>query len=487
MKKMLFSKVMWIGRATIFLVGLAVILALVLGAASVAFGADGKPFILGKATNAATKVTGLIGKVATGSALVVKNPSGGSALDLQVDGGQAPLKVNPEAGTATNLSADELDGEDASAYQHRVSGECAAGSAIRSIGSDGTTVACEPDDDGGTAVQSFKEELGTADRGPNEADDPVSYTKLKDVPGGIASRDADTLDGKNSSDFASAYRRTVVVSPVGSATQNGAALKSALSGITGASATNPYLLKVEPGVYDVGNSNTPLTMKEWVDIEGSGEGVTKIVASGTAGNTGTVVGASNSELRFLTVENTGGTGDAIAIFNPYTSGSTLRLTHVSAAASGSSTHNIGVVNHAAVTMTDVTATASGAGPLNIGVANNITSPTMTGVTARATGGASNVGVDNYNSSPVINDSTLEATGGSHVNYAISSSGGGTIRVNSSRLRATGPNNIIDSNSISGTTTTRIAASQLDGGPTSGLVTCAGVYDENYAFFASTCP
>ena len=38
---------------------------------------------------------------------------------------------------------------------------------------------------------------------------------------------------------------------------------------------------------------------------------------------------------------------------------------------------------------------------------------------------------------------------------------------------------------------RVAASKLDGGPafTNGVATlsCAGVHDENYAFFASTCP
>lgn len=113
------SKVMWVGRATVFLVGLAVILALVFGAASTALGKNGDPFILGKATNTATKVTGLIGKVATGSALVVKNPSGGSALDLSVGDPAvdpsfktvAPMKVDSQAKVA-NLNADELDGKD---------------------------------------------------------------------------------------------------------------------------------------------------------------------------------------------------------------------------------------------------------------------------------------------------------------------------------------------------------------------------------------
>ena len=38
----------------------------------------------------------------------------------------------------------------------------------------------------------------------NEASDPVSFAKVKDVPQGILSRDAATLDGKDSADFAGA-------------------------------------------------------------------------------------------------------------------------------------------------------------------------------------------------------------------------------------------------------------------------------------------
>jgi hypothetical protein len=49
-----------VGRATVFLVGLSVILAVLFGLASAAFGANGKPLILGKAANTASKVTGLV-------------------------------------------------------------------------------------------------------------------------------------------------------------------------------------------------------------------------------------------------------------------------------------------------------------------------------------------------------------------------------------------------------------------------------------------
>ena len=69
------GKGMWVGRATVFLVGLAVILAQVLGAASMALGANGNPFILGKAANTASKVTGLV-KSGAGPALRLKSTQG---------------------------------------------------------------------------------------------------------------------------------------------------------------------------------------------------------------------------------------------------------------------------------------------------------------------------------------------------------------------------------------------------------------------------
>lgn len=91
------GKVMWVGRATVFLVGLAVILALVLGVASMALGANGQSFLLGKG-NVATKVSTLV------------NRGVGPALDLRVEPGQPPMKVNSSAKVA-NLNADQLDGK----------------------------------------------------------------------------------------------------------------------------------------------------------------------------------------------------------------------------------------------------------------------------------------------------------------------------------------------------------------------------------------
>jgi hypothetical protein len=112
------NKVMWVGRATVFLVGLAVILALVFGVATTAFGANGDFWKLGRG-NVATAITTLGGKLGVnGSMLRLINNDAGTddtALDLRVQTGEAPMMVN-SATKVANLNADQLDGKDQSAF-----------------------------------------------------------------------------------------------------------------------------------------------------------------------------------------------------------------------------------------------------------------------------------------------------------------------------------------------------------------------------------
>src|SRR5215216_4411472 len=118
MIKSTLGKVMWVGRATVFLMGLALMLALVVGMASTAFGANADNFILGSLNNTASAITKLTGTVGGGPALQVSNPStatGSTALDLQVATGKAPMKVNRTTKVA-NLNADKVDGKDSSTF-----------------------------------------------------------------------------------------------------------------------------------------------------------------------------------------------------------------------------------------------------------------------------------------------------------------------------------------------------------------------------------
>ena len=128
---------------------------------------------------------------------------------------------------------------------------------------------------------------------------------------------------------ATAQIRTVLVSPVpGNPAASGTALVNALAGISAPSSTNRWLLKIEPGIYDVGA--TSLAMRSWVDVEGSGIGVTTVRRALTApagATAGTVNGASDAELRLLTVEATG-SGTATNVIAMYNSNAHPRLYRV---------------------------------------------------------------------------------------------------------------------------------------------------------------
>jgi hypothetical protein len=227
MFRSLVAKVMWVGRATVFMVGLSVMLALLFGIATTALAGNGPGgiFNLGQ-KNTVNRLTQLVGAPTSGAMLRVDNDGSGTALELKVglptanpaDKTPPPMTVDSQA-KVTNLNADELDGFDSSELQRGLSSECAVGSSIDANG----VVSCEPDNDSGAAeVNRLRTELATTDEGgPNEGRDPVSYTKLKDVPAGVANRDADTLDGKSSADFATAGHKHATVVRRGTATASG--------------------------------------------------------------------------------------------------------------------------------------------------------------------------------------------------------------------------------------------------------------------------
>jgi hypothetical protein len=112
------SKAMWVGRATVFMVGLAVILALLFGLASMAFAANGDAWRLGR-TNVATAITRLGGQPGVNGPMVsITNNNGGTydtALDLVVEGAEPPMTVNSST-KVQSLHADFFDGKDSSSY-----------------------------------------------------------------------------------------------------------------------------------------------------------------------------------------------------------------------------------------------------------------------------------------------------------------------------------------------------------------------------------
>lgn len=182
------------------------------------------------------------------------------------------------------------------------------------------------------------------------------------------------------------YVRTVIVSPVGNSLQNGTELLEKRAAITDASATKPYLLKIEPGVYDIGTNS--LVMGEYIDIEGAGPGATTITGGG-GGMVATVVGASNAEIRDLSVNNLGTGSWSRAIYNSHS----LRITNVEASARGA-TSNTAIEN------------SSGSAPL------------ISHVSAWAEGGSSSYGIYNWLCSASLYYVRADATNATDNNYGI---------------------------------------------------------------------
>lgn len=302
------------------------------------------------------------------------------------------------------------------------------------------------------------------------------------------------------------------------------------------SSTNPCLLQIMPGIYDIGTNN--LQMQEYVDIAGSGENVTRI-----RGNRdywpGVVAGSDNVEIRFITVENTGGGNFAFGIISYSTS---PKVTNVTAIAAGA-TEQLAISCEANCTsvMTNVTAIASGgvaalgfyiddgASPtlinarafasgsnLNLAVdLNNNASPSMTNLTAVATGGTNSHALHfNGASTPFINNATAIASGSANDNFAVyiieaaspvmtnlkadASGGANNYAIYAKTFVATGGTVKLDHSVIKGTTnavyadatyTVQIGGTRIDGSVTGpGSYICAGVYNENYTFYSGpNCP
>ncbi len=192
------SKVMWVGRATVFLVGLAVILALVFGVATTAFGANGNPFLLGK-SNVATALSKLTGNV-NGSAMQVANSNAGAddtALSLSVQAGEAPMRVNSGTKVA-NLNADRIDDREASSFANGVGGKATNADKLDGLNSSHFAQATTD----GSAVHAVSADTAAHADSADSASSAVHAETAGSATHTESADNADKLDGKDSSAFA---------------------------------------------------------------------------------------------------------------------------------------------------------------------------------------------------------------------------------------------------------------------------------------------
>jgi len=270
-----------------------------------------------------------------------------------------------------------------------------------------------------------------------------------------------------------------------------------------------WLIRVGPGTYD-----ERVTMREQVDIEGAGEGVTVITQAGSANpDTGTVIGADNAELRYVTVKNTGDANAAIAVF---CDGVSPSLAHVTAQADSGSVDTAGLycLNDAGPDTADVHAYGSSFGGVTSGLYfEGSPSPQdvdIEGLDAEGTYGVDAVGIRCV--SGVLRLSRVSAVGSTGTSASIGlsseecsvsvlrsfiagedggseygiffqdSTGSGRLDVANSEIK--GENLTVYEE---GDGQAYVGGSFLIGGPVMGSVLCAGVWDDGYTFYASSCP
>jgi hypothetical protein len=345
--------------------------------------------------------------------------------------------------------------------------------------------------------------------------------------------------------------RTVLVSPVpGNPAASGTALKNAINGIASPSSTNRWLVKVEPGIYDVGT--TPLQLRSWVDVEGSG--INSTIIQGTVdGSTfvdGTINGASNLELRLLSVQATATASlpYVIAMYNQFATNLRIYRVKFTTSPAGSGTvwgirngSSSPLIEESEIAVGGIGTTASAYGIVFNQLATGRSQILRSKISVN--GAQQNYGVYMAEGQTVteIRDSRIEAGGGQNTyglyatgpawsgNEAITirdsevSSFGGSVSSNGAFF-ASGTSVGLDvsnskifghispvtygvrqsgsaamgfqSASIVGFTKTietagsvSIASTLLNGGPATaaGWIGCMGVWDENGVFYANSCP
>jgi hypothetical protein len=299
-------------------------------------------------------------------------------------------------------------------------------------------------------------------------------------------------------------------------------LTAALASISGNDAAHRYVIKVAPGTFD---EPTGVDLKDYVDIEGSGQGVTVITATSAAVSNTTMraTGSLHTEVRSLSVESTGtgastaaairatavttgdsfrltdvtaaglatGTGDGIGV---YIATSSPRLHHLTVRASGGTAHAF-IANNGSPAIADMTASATASGGAAVGVqTEGSASPVVDGLTANVTGTGFTAAVYlqhtsaltvknatitssldgvNANSSGTSAFTNLSATAGPG-GFGVWARAGGTVLVRDSSLSG-------GDSAVQNGGTLRISNTEMNG-PTIGTPTCLNTYTPSFAPF-----
>ena len=280
------------------------------------------------------------------------------------------------------------------------------------------------------------------------------------------------------------FSRVVLVKPViGNPLASGTALLNALAGITDATSANPVVILVEPGFFDLGGS--PLVMKAFVTVRGFGKS-SLISAAVDSVVSGAVVGANNSGLVNLKIQNTGGGANAIGLYYDNVTSGGLR--NVTVEASGAANNfGVGLDNGSDLDFSHLVARATG-GSFTFGLllqasskAQVLDSVIIAGFPTAAT--TSNFAVYNNSSSLVVVNSHILSIGTGNTAIFHVGAPAAPTEIHRSRIRAPGGFSL----DAPATFTVNVAVSLLEGPKTgAGTFTCFNSYNPSFTLVPAGC-
>lgn len=295
--------------------------------------------------------------------------------------------------------------------------------------------------------------------------------------------------------------RTIYVSPQSTnAIANGILLLNVVSGIGDAAADKPYLVQIEPGIFDLGSSS--LSIPSYVTVAGSGRQQTIIVQNAGPDHP-ILIPFGHVSLRDFTLQsNKQSATGLIGILNSIVSDTDSTIENVSIQASETQSPS-GVTGISGcfkeIRNVDVTLTGTATFGFSLGVGcpqpiefYQFTSDVSSFGSAANCSHVScrfensklkstysvGVGVDVFQSDLELRDTEIDAR------TALQAEGNNTVTIRGGILSGQTPVTALNSSNVF------ISNAQLSGGAVnsqSSIIRCAGVTDEANDFYPNTCP